>query len=165
MDNKVWHEFLWKKRKILKFLVGRRPKLLGSTCQIWPLSPVCQIKRYGEGQRKEVYIVARARSGKTELQFISSHLLGTDMSYSFRIGGRRGERGMHNYKTVLVTRGSGGSLSLALFWEGFQRNCYPKPLLLAMSSVLKRFYCSLGALLVPCYKDVIDQYCPSWNPR
>jgi hypothetical protein len=19
--------------------------------------------------------------------------------------------------------------------------------------------------LVPCYKDVIDQYCPSWNPR
>jgi hypothetical protein len=25
-----------------------------STCQLWPLTPICQIKRHSEGQRKEV---------------------------------------------------------------------------------------------------------------
>jgi hypothetical protein len=35
-----------------------RSKLLGFHMSLWPLNPIYQIKRYGEGQRKEVYHMA-----------------------------------------------------------------------------------------------------------
>jgi hypothetical protein len=69
---------------ILKSVLGPRPKLLESTCQFWPLAPICQIKRHGEGQKKEVYYVTWAYCRKKAPQLILSPLWDIEVSFRFK---------------------------------------------------------------------------------
>jgi hypothetical protein len=39
----------------LKPVLDLGPNSWDSTCQFWPLTPICKIKRHGKGQRKEIY--------------------------------------------------------------------------------------------------------------
>jgi hypothetical protein len=47
-----------------------RPKLLDSTWLVRPLAPICQIKRQGEGQRKEIYQDHAVGKGKVNISAI-----------------------------------------------------------------------------------------------
>jgi hypothetical protein len=83
-------------------VVDPRLKLLGSTCQIWSLVPIHQIKRHGEGQRKEFVIWQGTMGrGRVSTLLILSHLL-----HTLKGTGQKVCINCRSHRCVLVVRGS-----------------------------------------------------------
>jgi hypothetical protein len=53
------------------------PKSWASTCVVWPLALICQIRRHDEGQRKEIYYMAWERQSEHSAHFQPSLRLQT----------------------------------------------------------------------------------------
>jgi hypothetical protein len=83
------------------------PKSWASTCVVWPLALICQIRRHDEGQRKEIYYMAWERQSEHSAHFQPSLRLQTWALALNRQRIRRGDKtyallNSPNHRGVLV---------------------------------------------------------------